>query len=163
MMNKKKKIASFSKIVNNNSRNITYGKRHKGLLKKAMELSMLCDQKIFISIYDERKGKLVQFSSNEEYTLKDVVEVDEKHNSIHDSLYEHYIDEDYELFSEANMPHVDKNETVIGMKRLEVIKTFPIFESINLKKDKKTLKHEQKQLISGKTVGKPLFEISQEA
>ena len=40
---KEKKIASLSKIQDTNKRNVTYVKRHKGLIKKAMELSMLCD------------------------------------------------------------------------------------------------------------------------
>ena len=38
----KKKINSMTLIKNEVSRNITYCKRKKGLVKKAMELSMLC-------------------------------------------------------------------------------------------------------------------------
>ena len=61
----KKKIENFELITNKNARNITYGKRYKGLIKKAMELSMLCDQQIYLSIYDETKKKLVIYSSTE--------------------------------------------------------------------------------------------------
>lgn len=39
----KKKIEVFTTISDKNARNVTYGKRKKGLIKKAMELSMLCD------------------------------------------------------------------------------------------------------------------------
>ena len=93
---------------------------------------MLCDQQIFISIFDQRKGKLVVFSSNEDYTLKGVRENHDKHNIISDPLFEHYIDDDYHLFANANMPHVDKKDTVVGQKRFEAseaIKPTPIFES----------------------------------
>ena len=38
----KKKIEKFEVIENNNARNITYRKRYKVLIKKAMELSILC-------------------------------------------------------------------------------------------------------------------------
>lgn len=38
----KRKILKFERIEDNNQRNITYIKRKKGLVKKAMELSMLC-------------------------------------------------------------------------------------------------------------------------
>jgi len=39
----KKKIEAFIKIIDKNARKVTYGKRKKGLIKKAMELSMLCE------------------------------------------------------------------------------------------------------------------------
>ena len=60
----KRKILKFTKIEDNNQRNITYIKRKKGLIKKAMELSMLCDQKVFVAIYDPNKEKLVLYGND---------------------------------------------------------------------------------------------------
>jgi len=38
------KIVSITKIENENKRAITFHKRKRGFLKKAMELSILCEQ-----------------------------------------------------------------------------------------------------------------------
>ena len=51
----KRKIESFKKIDNDNDRNVTYCKRKKGLIKKAMQLSYLCGQEVYLSIFDEEK------------------------------------------------------------------------------------------------------------
>lgn len=59
----KRKIDRFVKIADDNCRNVTYCKRKKGLVKKAMELSLLCDQHVYISIFDQERQKLVVYSS----------------------------------------------------------------------------------------------------
>jgi hypothetical protein len=57
----KKKI-TISKIKQDRIRQITYCKRKKGLLKKAMELSLLCDVKVFLFLYDRKSAnKLLHF------------------------------------------------------------------------------------------------------
>ena len=49
----KKKLENYDKIENDNKRLITLSKRKKGILKKAMELSKLCDLKVILYVYDE--------------------------------------------------------------------------------------------------------------
>ena len=114
----KKKIETFELITNKNARNITYGKRYKGLIKKAMELSMLCNQQIHLSIYDESKEKMVIYSSSENVTLKEISERVARNEKPDDNLFEHYLDRDYHLFEDNKIQHVDKNHTHLGGKRL---------------------------------------------
>lgn len=57
----KKKI-EISKIEDRISSKITFVKRKKGLLKKAMELSVLCDLDIFLVIVDHKKDLTVMSS-----------------------------------------------------------------------------------------------------
>ena len=66
----KKKLENFDLIANKGFRNVTYCKRKRGLIKKAMELSMLCDQLISIVIYDKEKDKMVVYNSNEKFTTE---------------------------------------------------------------------------------------------
>ena len=69
----KKKIDNIKFIHNKNHRNVTYSKRKKGLIKKAMELSSLCGQDIFMIIFDKEKQKLVEFRSNSQFSSKKVL------------------------------------------------------------------------------------------
>ncbi|CAM8970046.1 unnamed protein product [Rhodiola kirilowii] len=53
----------IKKIENINSRQVTFSKRRAGLLKKARELSILCDAEVAVIIFSNT-GKLFEFSSN---------------------------------------------------------------------------------------------------
>jgi hypothetical protein len=56
-------------IENIPARNLAYNKRKRGLLRKAIELSVLCEQDIFMVIFDRKKNRLVEFNSSREFSL----------------------------------------------------------------------------------------------
>ncbi|KAF5747972.1 agamous-like MADS-box protein AGL18 [Tripterygium wilfordii] len=59
----------IKKIENLNSRQVTFSKRRNGLLKKARELSVLCDAEVAVIIFSGT-GKLYEYSSTSmEHTL----------------------------------------------------------------------------------------------
>ncbi|KAB2006745.1 hypothetical protein ERO13_D11G329600v2 [Gossypium hirsutum] len=59
----------IKKIENLNSRQVTFSKRRNGLLKKAKELSILCDAEVGVIIFSST-GKVYQWSSTSmEHTL----------------------------------------------------------------------------------------------
>ena len=60
----KKRIESFEKIKDDNQRKVTYCKRKKGLLKKTIELSLLCDLKCFTFIYDHTHSRVIHYASH---------------------------------------------------------------------------------------------------
>ena len=63
----KKKLLSYDKIEKESTRLITMGKRTKGILKKAIELSKLCDLKVIVYVYDEERKKATHFSSDPDF------------------------------------------------------------------------------------------------
>ena len=54
----------LKRIENPTSRQVTFSKRRNGLLKKAYELSVLCDAQVALLIFSP-SGKAYQFSSHE--------------------------------------------------------------------------------------------------
>ncbi|XP_026819282.1 MADS-box protein JOINTLESS-like [Rhopalosiphum maidis] len=53
----------ISRITNNNMRRITFNKRKFGIMKKAYELSVLCDSEVAIIIFNNCNNKLYQYAS----------------------------------------------------------------------------------------------------
>ena len=92
----KKKINSVTYIQNKCLRNVTYCKRKRGLIKKAMELSMLCDQSISIVIYDRVKDKMVVYNSTDDFTLETACE---KIRSNSNNRGEEFTNDDYNNFA----------------------------------------------------------------
>lgn len=52
----------IKKIENATSRQVTFSKRRNGLLKKAFELSVLCDAEVAVIVFSQ-KGRVYEFSS----------------------------------------------------------------------------------------------------
>nr|CAA64742.1 DEFH72 [Antirrhinum majus] len=59
----------LKRIENKINRQVTFAKRRNGLLKKAYELSVLCDAEVALIIFSNR-GKLYEFCSNSGTMLK---------------------------------------------------------------------------------------------
>lgn len=56
----------LKRIENKINRQVTFAKRRTGLLKKAYELSVLCDAEVALIIFSNR-GKLYEFCSSPRY------------------------------------------------------------------------------------------------
>lgn len=106
----RKKLTHIDLIKDKNQRNVAFCKRKRGLIKKAMELSKLCDQRIFLAIFDYEKQKLVQYNSSSQFSAKVASSLASSHNS-QKFKYERYTNQDYDKF-ESNqyqkMDHVNK-------------------------------------------------------
>ncbi|KAK2985064.1 hypothetical protein RJ640_022942 [Escallonia rubra] len=59
-------------IENATSRQVTFSKRRNGLLKKAYELSVLCDAEVALIIFSQ-KGRLFDFASSNRTISKGLI------------------------------------------------------------------------------------------
>ena len=53
----------IKKIENPTNRQVTYSKRRLGLMKKAKELTVLCDAEVALIVFSSR-GRLYEYSNN---------------------------------------------------------------------------------------------------
>ena len=60
----KHRIDKIKKIENATSRKVTFCKRKKGLIKKSIEFSTLCDVSVFLFIYDKNQQRCMHFASD---------------------------------------------------------------------------------------------------
>jgi hypothetical protein len=58
----------MKRIENESNRQVTFSKRRNGLLKKAFELSVLCDAEVALIVFSTT-GKLYEFSSTSRYAI----------------------------------------------------------------------------------------------
>ena len=104
----KRKIQAYLKIEDKSARSITYLKRKKGLVKKAMELSMLCDQKVMLAIYDTNIQKLVFFSSHDDFDTSQLQRYLNESKRAGNSKVECYSNMHYQFISESKI-RIDRN------------------------------------------------------
>ncbi|CAD5321474.1 unnamed protein product [Arabidopsis thaliana] len=95
----------MKRIENATSRQVTFSKRRNGLLKKAFELSVLCDAEVSLIIFSP-KGKLYEFASS---NMQDTIDRYLRHTKDRVST---------KPVSEENMQHL-KYEAANMMKKIE--------------------------------------------
>ncbi|XP_022874213.1 MADS-box protein AGL42-like isoform X2 [Olea europaea var. sylvestris] len=100
----------MKRIENESSRQVTFSKRRNGLLKKAYELSVLCDAEVALIIFSQ-KGRLFQFSSsNMENTIEKYLEhAKEKETTTNNTEVRH-------------VQHL-KNEEAFMTKKIELLES----------------------------------------
>ncbi|KAL6574139.1 Floral homeotic protein AGAMOUS [Orobanche hederae] len=63
----------IKRIENTTNRQVTFCKRRNGLLKKAYELSVLCDAEVALIVFSTR-GRLYEYANNRNYGVKGTIE-----------------------------------------------------------------------------------------
>ena len=81
-------------------RNVTYCKRKKGLIKKAIEISKLCGKKVAIYILDDKIGKFIAYNSTGSFNISAINKCVNGPLS-RNELYEKYNNADYNALCEA--------------------------------------------------------------
>jgi len=74
----KNKIDLTARIGDDTKRGKTFFKRKRHFLRKGMELSNLCTQKILAFIYDEERDRLVYYASDLSFNIEKANEVIKK-------------------------------------------------------------------------------------
>ncbi|XP_050203612.1 MADS-box protein SOC1 isoform X2 [Mercurialis annua] len=95
------------RIENATSRQVTFSKRRNGLLKKAFELSVLCDAEVSLIVFSPR-GKLYEFASS---SMQDTIERYRRHVKEHQT-HKKVIDENSQQL---------KIEAANLMKKIELL------------------------------------------
>ena len=71
----RRKINHLKLIENEHQRKVTFSKRKKGIIRKAIELSHLCGLEVYMMIFDPRRQMLIQLKSNDEFDADFVQEL----------------------------------------------------------------------------------------
>lgn len=143
----KKKIDKLKLIESKLQRNVAFCKRKRGFLKKAIELSSLCDQQILIVIFDKDRNRLVQFSSDSEFQFQAAykayrdIKVSSKANQ---DNYEKFTNDDYENLEKLDFRSVRYKKKDRYGDNHEVISEF---EEVNLHDKSQALNDAQSEGI----------------
>ncbi|KAK1305878.1 MADS-box transcription factor 14 [Acorus calamus] len=161
----------LKRIENKINRQVTFSKRRSGLLKKAHEISVLCDAEVALIVFSN-KGKLFEYSTNanmegilekyERYSMseKEVVEVDirsqgswnfeySKLKSKVESLQKserQLLGQELESLNQKDLHHLE-HQLEVALKNIRSRKNHLLCDSIaDLQKKEKLLQDQNKDL-----------------
>ena len=98
-----RKTIPIHKIEDCSLRLFSYVQRKRGLLKKAIELSILCEHDIFLAMYDARAKKLIQYNSSPDFTTKIVDFLNSPKQMAKLARYEQYCNDDLKILENKNL------------------------------------------------------------
>ncbi|KAL2896014.1 Agamous-like MADS-box protein AGL8-like protein [Bienertia sinuspersici] len=165
----------LKRIENKISRQVTFSKRRSGLLKKAHEISVLCDAEVALIVFST-KGKLFEYASTDSSSMERILERYERYcyaerqvvaadsESQQETCWameypklvsklevlqrnmRHYVGEDVDSMSLRELQHLEQ-QLDIALKRIRGKKNQLMHESISQlqKKMKENDKKEQEQ------------------
>ncbi|XP_073043870.1 MADS-box protein SOC1-like [Primulina eburnea] len=137
----------MKRIENATSRQVTFSKRRNGILKKAYELSVLCDAEVALIIFSQ-KGRLYEFSSS---SMHNIIErylehakedrnittgVEEQQHLKHEAAF---ISKKIELLENAQRKILGHNLATSSLEELQEIDS-------NLEKSLKNIRERKDQL-----------------
>ena len=112
----KRKI-EMKKITNRLNSQITYYKRKKGLIKKAMELALLCDVDVFLAIGNAKQQFSIMSSGNINQFIKDKLLTLKPHQ-----IKDEFTHKDYEkVFRKPLLCRLNKDNTTLNEKGIPVL------------------------------------------
>ena len=107
----KHKFDKSKKIQDKTQRNIALCKRRRGFLKKAIELSRLCDQRIFLIIHDPEKDKAIQFTSDRQFNVQEAYSTARRIHRANRSNFDVFDNSDYHKFQLVDFRRLPYNST----------------------------------------------------
>ncbi|KAF5745764.1 K-box region and MADS-box transcription factor family protein [Tripterygium wilfordii] len=120
----------LKRIENKINRQVTFSKRRVGLLKKAHEISVLCDAEVALIVFSH-KGKLFEYSTDSSmekileqyerysYAERQLVAGEPDHSQINWSVEHNRLKARIELLQKSHRHYMGENLDVLSMKELQ--------------------------------------------
>ncbi|THG06171.1 hypothetical protein TEA_014177 [Camellia sinensis var. sinensis] len=106
----------MKRIENATSRQVTFSKRRSGLLKKAFELSVLCDAEVALIIFSP-KGRLYEFSNSRCLSISKTIERYQRNTKEQDGSGRKEAEENLQHLKEEAVSMSQKIELIEASKR----------------------------------------------
>ncbi|KAF4355819.1 hypothetical protein G4B88_024989 [Cannabis sativa] len=120
------------RIDNSTSRQVTFSKRRNGLLKKAKELSILCDAQVGLIIFSST-GKLYDYSSS---SMKCVIERYNKMKEEHNQLLNPASEVKDQILTDE-IKELNRKGNLIHQENVELYKKVDLLHKENLELQRK--------------------------